>query len=100
MSAPTFPPAPGRLSTTTGCPHAAASFGATRRASTSAEPPARYGTTTWIGLEGYWPDATSGSAASTVISSACHTEYALDCPIQASSLVRFHAESHSRIVPH
>src|SRR5688572_33251255 len=39
-----LPPAPGRLSITTCCPHASASLTPTMRASTSFGPPAGYGT--------------------------------------------------------
>src|ERR1700682_310165 len=48
-----LPPAPGRLSMTTGWPHASVSFCPIARATTSSEPPAGKGTTRRIGLVGY-----------------------------------------------
>src|SRR3954470_375084 len=47
------PPAPARLSITTGCPSASVSLGAMARATKSAPPPAGNVTTTLIGLLGY-----------------------------------------------
>jgi predicted carbohydrate-binding protein with CBM5 and CBM33 domain len=46
------PPAPARFSTTTGWPSEADSFSATRRATTSVEPPAGNGTTIRTGRDG------------------------------------------------
>src|SRR5450755_3872331 len=59
------PAAPGWLSTTIGWPRAAASGVATMRASTSAVPPAVYGTTRWTGV---WANA--GGPANADASSA------------------------------
>src|ERR1700676_4333172 len=53
MSAPMFPPAPVRLSITTGWPHASVSFLPTSRPNVSAIPPTGNGTTMRIGLSGY-----------------------------------------------
>src|SRR5262245_10054943 len=56
--APVLPPAPGRFSTTTGCPSAGDSCSAIRRAMMSAAPPAPEDTTIWIGRDGQlcaWP---------------------------------------------
>src|SRR4051812_37513971 len=52
MSAPITPPAPPRLSTTTGCPSDSVSRGARSRASKSVPPPAANGTTKRMGLPG------------------------------------------------
>ena len=46
------PPAPGRLSTTTGWPHASCSFCAMPRPMMSSGPPGGNGTTKRIGLAG------------------------------------------------
>src|SRR5512143_2468623 len=48
-----LPPAPGRLSTMTCCPHASVSFCPTSRARMSVAPPGGNGTTIRIGLVGY-----------------------------------------------
>jgi hypothetical protein len=48
-----LPEAPGRLSTTTGCPQRSASFCATRRAMMSVPPPGVNPTTIRTGLTGY-----------------------------------------------
>src|ERR1700674_5139172 len=53
MSAPMFPPAPVRLSITTGWPHASVSFLPPSRPNVSAIPPTGNGTTMRIGLSGY-----------------------------------------------
>src|SRR5258706_10740649 len=50
--APRFPDAPGRLSTTTGCPHISASFGPTVRARMSMPVPGENGTTIFTGCVG------------------------------------------------
>src|SRR5438046_3667624 len=53
MSAPMLPPAPGRLSITTGWPHDSVSFLPISRPNVSATPPTGNGTTMRIGLSGY-----------------------------------------------
>src|SRR5438105_8809934 len=53
MSAPMLPPAPGRLSITTGWAHASVSFLPISRPNVSATPPTGNGTTMRIGLSGY-----------------------------------------------
>src|SRR5688572_20151681 len=53
-----LPPAPPRLSITTGCPRPSLTFCPTRRATPSAKPPAANATTTRTGFVGYcWPHA-------------------------------------------
>src|SRR3954469_12331259 len=56
-SAPTFPPAPGRFSTITGCPSARCSRSPTALASTSASPPGANGATIFTAFDGYAPCA-------------------------------------------
>ncbi|WP_291691103.1 hypothetical protein [Bradyrhizobium sp.] len=52
MELPIVPPAPARFSTTTGCPHASASFLPMARATRSFDPPTANGTISVIGFEG------------------------------------------------
>jgi len=52
-----LPPAPGRFSTTTACPHFSESFCPTMRASASEAPPGVWGTTMRTGLLGKTAEA-------------------------------------------
>src|SRR5581483_314196 len=67
-SAPSTPPAPGRLSITTGCPSASPSFGAIIRATVSADAPEVNGMTKRIGFVGY--DCAAAGAAANASDSA------------------------------
>src|SRR5688500_7299573 len=61
-----FPPAPGRLSITTGCPRPSESRVATMRAMVSLAPPGAKPRTNRIGLAGYsaaWSAGTASSAS-------------------------------------
>src|SRR5262245_45973818 len=62
MPVPIVLPAPGRLSTTTDCPHCSVSASATIRPTMSLPPPGASGTTTRTGLRGYF----EGYAASPI----------------------------------
>src|SRR5919106_2946164 len=59
-----FPPAPGRFSTTTCCPHALVSSWPMTRATRSVVPPAGNGTITLIGFDGYGSAARAAALAS------------------------------------
>jgi hypothetical protein len=66
---PTLPPAPGRLSITTGCPSARASGSARMRAMMSGEVPAGNGTTSLIARAGQ-ACAADGSATAEAAAAA------------------------------
>ena len=53
ISVPITPPAPGRLSTTTGCFHSSASRAASWRERVSTNPPGAYGTIQRTDFAGY-----------------------------------------------
>src|SRR4051812_34777255 len=69
-SAPTFPPAPGRFSTITGCPSERCNRSPTALASTSASPPGANGATIFTGFDGYAPCAPLPAAASAAMIAA------------------------------
>src|SRR5882672_9282296 len=77
ISVPITLPAPGRLSTITGWPSAAASFAPTARDKMSAVPPAANVTMIRIGLVGYCAEAGIAAAANETASASADKRFSI-----------------------
>src|SRR5437667_3580237 len=81
-SAPTIWSAPGRFSTSTGCPQISEKRGAKAREKASVAPPGEVGTTIFTGRDGkFCAGASKGSAASAAVTSTSKRTEILRCAL-------------------